>query len=170
MWWWYLIVAFLLGTTAIAAHSFAPWVPTWKKDLPRIFKLAQLQPGERFYDLGCGNGKVVIYAARHYQVRAIGVELSLPLWLYCVGRKFLARLPNASFRFGSLFRQNLKDADVIYVFGMPEKLQHKLLAKLQAELQPGTRVISYTFAIKGLEPVVVDKPTPTDITIYLYKF
>lgn len=170
IWLIYIALALALGSTAWAARSFAPWVPTWKKDLPRIFRLAQLQPGEVFYDLGCGNGKVVVYAVRHYAVQAIGVELSVPLWCYCVVRRWLAGATNAQFRFGNLFRQNLTNADVVYVFGMPQSLQKKLLAKLQRELKPGARVISYTFAIHGLQPVAVDKPTPKDITIYLYQF
>ncbi len=171
MWWlFFLLLALLLSTTAWAARSLAPWVPTWQKDLPRIFHLAAIHQGDIFYDLGCGNGKVVLYAAEHYPVKqACGIELSLPLWFTCVlRRQFSRNKEKIRFRFGSLFRQNLHNANVIYVFGMPERLQGKLLKKFQRELQPGTRVISYTFPIAGLTPKVVDKPTPRDISIYLY--
>jgi cyclopropane fatty-acyl-phospholipid synthase-like methyltransferase len=61
-----------------------------------IFKLANLQPGEKFYDLGCGNGKVVIYAAKNFPIEAIGVELAFPLYLICKIRQFflLGRILN----------------------------------------------------------------------------
>lgn len=166
----FIVLAIVLGTTALAAHSLAPWVPTWKKDLPRIFRLAQLQQGETFYDLGCGTGTVVFYAARHYPVKAIGIELSLPLWIFCIVRRFLIGRKNATFRFGSLFQQDFYQADVVYVFGMPKRLKKKLLKKLKQELRHGSRVISYVFPIEGLTPTFVDKPKPIDITIYLYRF
>lgn len=172
IWWlYYVCLAGLLGTTVWAARSFAPWVPTWSKDLERIGRLAKLQPGETFYDLGCGNGKLVLYMATHFPVTAIGIELSWPLWCICVVRKWLsgARAQLAHFRFGNLFRMNLSSADVIYVFGMPKSLQQRMLGKLRRDARPGTRVISYTFAIHGLEPVLVDKPNPKDIPIYLYR-
>lgn len=153
----------------IAAWSMAPWVPAWKKDLPRICELAQLKPGETFYDLGCGNGKVVLFVGEKYQAKAIGIELALPLFVVCKLRQFFYRNPNISFRFGNLFTHNISDADVVYVFGMPEKLQAKLRQKLTAELKPGARIISYVFPIRDLEPVYVDKPQPDDVAIYVYQ-
>lgn len=170
-WFWWIItgLALLLLSSAVAGWSFAPWVPIWSKDLPRVFALAQLKPGEIFYDLGCGNGKTVFYAAQHYAAQAIGIELSLPLWLTCRLRQLWWRIPGVTFRLGNLFRQNLSSADVIYVFGMPEKLQHKLRAKLERELKPGSRVVSYTFPIAGWQEVTKDKPTAKEIAIYLYQ-
>lgn len=170
-WFWWVTtgLALLLLSSAIAGWSFAPWVPIWSKDLPRVFALAQLKPGEVFYDLGCGNGKTVFYAAEQQAANAIGVELSFPLWLTCRLRQAWRRTPYVTFKLGNLFRQNLSSADVIYVFGMPEKLQHKLRAKLERELKPGSRVVSYTFPITGWQPTKVDKPSPKDISIYLYQ-
>lgn len=170
-WFWWLIMGLtlLLLSSAIAGWSFAPWVPIWSKDLPRVFALARLKPGEIFYDLGCGNGKTVFYAAEQYAAKAIGIELSFPLWLTCRLRQIVRRTPRVTFKLGNLFRQDLSSVDVIYVFGMPEKLQHKLRAKLERELKPGSRVVSYTFPIAGWQSTKVDKPSPKDISIYLYQ-
>ena len=78
-----IIIAFILllvlSTVAVAGVSFAPWVPTKKSDFARIFQLANLKAGETFYDLGCGNGQLVIYAVKNFQAKAIGLEIALPL-------------------------------------------------------------------------------------------
>ncbi len=78
-----LIIVICLLTIAISVKSFAPWVPCRSKDLKRIFNLADLKPKEVFYDLGCGNGKTVIYANKNFQAKSIGIELALPLFLIC---------------------------------------------------------------------------------------
>jgi len=71
-----LFILILLISYAYASFSFAPWVPCWRKDLKRIFKLANLQAGEVFYDLGCGVGKPVIAGALLKPFgKCIGVEL-----------------------------------------------------------------------------------------------
>lgn len=163
-----LFLSFLLATVTYAAISFAPWVPVWKKDLPRIFGLANLQKGETFYDLGCGDGKTVVYAAREHGAQAIGVELAFPLYFVCMIRKWLNRQYDINFRFGNLFNQNLSDADVIYVFGMPKTLQQKLCAKIKKEVKSGTRIVSYIFPIEGLTPTKMDKPSQEEHKVYLY--
>lgn len=154
---------------ALPSWSLAPWVPMWQKDLPRILRLAQLQPTETFYDLGCGNGKTVLYVAEHCSGQAIGVELAWPLWLVCKFRQWRSGRTNVQFYWRNLFRINLATADVVYVFGMPEKLRHTLRLKLERELKPGSRVISYVFPIVGWQPTIVDKPGQQAITIFLYQ-
>lgn len=164
-----LFIAVLLISTAYAAASFAPPVPMWTKDQQRIFELASLRPGETFYDLGCGDGKMVLYAAQHFDVQAKGVELALPFYIVCQIRKLLQRRKNVHFYFGNLFRHDISDADVIYIFGLPAAIQKKLKVKLEKELKKGARVISCAFAISDWDPVTISKPNPKDISIYLYQ-
>ncbi|MFA6551264.1 MAG: SAM-dependent methyltransferase [Patescibacteria group bacterium] len=163
-----LTLFFILFTYAWAAFSFAPWVPCWHKDLARIFKLAQLKTGEIFYDLGCGNGKTVIYAADKFKAKAIGVEFALPLYFICRIRQIAGGKNNVVFKWKNLFNENLADADVVYFFGVPDSIKLKLKEKLERELKPGARVISYVFSVPGWTPAVVDKPTPDAADIYLY--
>lgn len=157
------------ATVIFSVISFAPWVPSRGRDLKRIFKLADLRPGQIFYDLGCGNGKVVVYAGNHYAVKAIGLEISLPLYLICRFRFFLNNRANLEFKFKNLHKENLSSADVVYFFSIPHALTEKFSAKLKAELKPGAKVISYSFKLPGWTPTTIDKPTEKDLPIYLYE-
>jgi len=141
----------------IAAISFAPWVPSLPKDFSRAFHLVNLKPGERFYDLGCGDGRTVAYAAKHFKAKATGIELAFPLFVAAWIRIWLSNeQQRADIKFGNLFKHNLADADAIYVYGMPSELAGRLRKKLESECKPGTRVISYVFEIKGWEPAAMD--------------
>lgn len=148
--------------------SFAPWVPSRSRDLKRIFKLANLKPGQNFYDLGCGNGRVVIYAANNYQVKAIGLEISLPFYLVCRLRQFLNKSGRIEFKFKNLYKENLAAADAIYFFGMPHVLNEKFCLKLKQELRPGTKIISYSFKLYNWQAKTIDKPSEKDLPVYLY--
>ncbi len=170
MWFIFVLGGICLFTLALGGYSLAPWLPIFKRDLPRVFTLANLKPGERFYDLGSGDGRLVRYAAKKYGSRATGIEIALPLYVWSSAVQLLQRIPGVSYRFESLFSTPLHDAAVVYVFGRPGKLGKKITDKLTAELRPGARVISYTFPLEGKEPVVVDKPTDKDLSMYLYNF
>ena len=170
-----LSIAFLLFIIAcgfsliFSVLSFAPWVPSRGRDLKRIFKLADLRPGQIFYDLGCGNGRVVIYAADNFEAKAIGLEISLPFYLICKLRQVLNKQSNIEFKFKNLYKENLAAADVVYFFGMPHTLNEKFYLKLKQELRPGTKIISYSFKLYNLEPKIIDKPSKKDLPIYLYE-
>ena len=156
-------------TMALAGKSLAPWVPSWSKDLPRIFELVDLQPGQVFYDLGCGNGKTVLYANKKYKAKAIGLEIALPLYLVCKVRQLFNWDKDLKFKYKNLFKEDLSKADVVFVFGMPDTIKHKLKNKLEKNLKKGAKVISYVFAVKGWEPVKISKDENKQIPIYLYQ-
>ena len=147
----------------------APFVPARDRDLKRIFKLADLKEGEVFYDLGCGNGKVIAYAAKNFPVKAVGIEAAWPLWLVAKISLLAAPKERSQVKFGNLFNEDLRQADVVYFFGMPNSVKKRLRLKLEKELKPGARVISYTFSVPGWQAEKVDKPKDKDVTIYLYK-
>src|SRR5437016_4586487 len=111
------IILFLLALSMmIAAFSLAPWVPSPKKYVERGLELAKIKPGERFYDLGCGDGRTVVHAAKHFGASATGIELAFPLFVAAKVRVFLSRVKTANILFGDLFKRDLSDADVIYVY------------------------------------------------------
>ncbi len=119
-----------------------------------ILALVPMRPGQRFYDLGCGEGRVLIAARRKYGVHAIGYEVNVCAYLY-------ARLNiwwhggGAEVRFQNFMHTDLSDADVIYCYQASGAIQ-QLRDKFNRELRPGTIVISNTYTIeRWLTPTVV---------------
>jgi len=163
-----LFIIFCAASLVFSVLSFAPWVPSHSRDLARIFKLADLKEGQVFYDLGCGDGKIVFFASNNYRVRAIGLEISLPFYLICRFRKLFNRQADVSFKFKNLFKENLSTADAVYFFGIPATINKKLSAKLKQELKPGAKIISYAFKLNDWTPKFIDRPTKKDLPVYLY--
>ncbi len=169
MWLVYLILTVAGASMIFANFSLAPWVPTRGRDLQRVFSLIKTSPQDVFYDLGCGNGATVFYANKNFNMRAVGVELSLPLYLFCVLKKIILGAKNVKIIWGNLFKLDLSGATIVYLFGTKNTTNQKLTNKLLKELSPGSRVISYAFPLSGLKPARIDKPTPKDLSIYIYK-
>ncbi|MFH1536353.1 MAG: hypothetical protein ABID45_00030 [Patescibacteria group bacterium] len=161
------IILLMLITVAWAGLSFAPWVPTWKKDIKRAARMIALKEGDVFYDLGCGMGGVVFYFSKKFKCQGKGIEMGMPFYFVAKFRSFFYK--NAIIKFGDLFKADLSDANAIFLFGMPDKLGKKLLIKFEKELKKGTYIISYVFPIKGLKPIKVEKPHKRN-ALYLYKF
>jgi len=130
--------------------------------------LAKIKPNETFFDLGCGDGRIVFFANKNYKLKTIWIELCFPLFLVCKIKQLFYGNKKISFRNRSLYKVDLKEADIIYMYGMPDKLK-KLKDKFKKELKPGTRIVSYIFPIEGLKPKLISKPTDKDLAIYLYK-
>jgi SAM-dependent methyltransferase len=159
---------FISYTIIKAFKSFAPWVPIFSKDIERVIEIAGLKAGERFIDLGCGNGKICLAAAKRSSGSVYGIELAWPLYAVCKIRQFLYNEANLHFSFGNLFKASLANFDVIYIYGVPETIKGRLGAKLKSEAKAGARVISYCFEVPGLELAAVSQPSETDLPIYKY--
>jgi len=164
---WLIFLVFIFSL-AFAGWSFAPWVPAFKKDLPRIAKLAKLKPGQKFYELGSGTGSVSFYINKTTGTDVVGLEISLPMYLISKVKQLFYKNPKLKIRFKNLYKQDLSDADVVYFFGIPRTLKDKLRLKLENDLKPGAKVISYAFLIEDWQPEIIDKPGAKDVSIYLY--
>lgn len=157
----------LLLTSAYASWRGAPWVPTRKKDIERFLKLAEIKPGQKMYDLGCGDGRLVC-AAGNAGAKAQGFELSLlPFILANIQCLFKKRKSQIKISYRDIWSTNLNDADIIYFFLMP-KVYPKLKAKLEKELKKGAKVIAYVWPIKGWIPLKVDTLNDHP-NLYLYQ-
>ena len=151
---------------AYAAARGAPWVPTWRKDFDRLLAMADLKPMEHFVELGCGDARVCVEIARRTGARATGVELSLVQW--AAGRIRAKRSgTGARVVLGDAFSFPLRDADVVYLFLMPETYE-RLRPTLEAQLKPGARVVTYVWPIPGWTPVSEDRRDGSP-SIFLYR-
>lgn len=146
-----------------------PWVPTRRQLISHIMRLARITRNDVFYDLGCGDGRVAIEAAR-LGARAVCVEIRKDL---IDKAKENARQANVydriTFINDSFFQVDLHDATVVYMY-LLTRINAALRPKLEKELQPGTRVITLDFEIPRWRPVHVEKHYVAGLlrTLYLY--
>jgi SAM-dependent methyltransferase len=127
------------------------WVPTEDAMLVRMLELASLGPADKVYDLGSGDGKIPIAAAKLFGATAVGIEYEPDLVLHARCLAAAERVEDrVTFVQGDLFAADFSDATVVTLYLLPEmnvKLRPTLLA-----MKPGTRVVSYSFTMGDWEP------------------
>lgn len=137
---------------AIHPNQLAPYVPSPYQIVDRMLELAKIKPGEKVYDLGSGDGRVVIAAAQKYDAKAVGIELSLRLVKSSQEEiKRLGLSEKASVVHGDVFDADFSDADVVILYLMRDS-NNTLKPKLEKSLKPGARVISHDYEIEGWKP------------------
>jgi SAM-dependent methyltransferase len=140
------VVLFLLVVpTLMALIHGAPFVPTPMEAVEKMLKTADLKEGDKVFDIGCGDGRMVYLAAKKYKANATGYELSPIVYALARIRKLFWG-SKAKIVFGNFKTKNFKDADVIMCYLLPETLA-RLQEKLDKELKKGARVVSYAFPI-----------------------
>lgn len=146
-----LLGILLIATVSIVLPSFfgAPWHSAPLKQTNRLLEEAGLKQGETLVDLGCGNARVLILAARQFGAHGIGYEID-PLKVFI--SKLHVRMAGLSdkikiFR-SSAMKASLKEADVVYLY-LTHQLIDKLKPRFHEELKPGTRIVSYGFMVRG---------------------
>ena len=147
--------------------SVAPYVSSPEEVVRKMLDMAQLREGEVLFDLGCGDGRIVVMAARDYSAKAFGVEIREDL--AAVAREQLRRTnlqTKAEIILGSLFDVDLSRADVVTLYLSKSGID-KLRPKLEKELRPNSRVISLDISITGWKPLEFSEKLKH--IIYLYK-
>ncbi|MFA6908755.1 MAG: class I SAM-dependent methyltransferase [Patescibacteria group bacterium] len=163
------IILIIFGTAAYASYRAAPWLPVRKKDLRRIVESAQIGPHDVVYDLGSGDGRVVIAFARLSNARVVGFDISLLPYVYSRLRMLVSGLwRRVEIRFTDFFNADLSPATVVFCFLTPMAMR-KLAPKFMSELHAGVRIISYSFSIPGWTAERIDKPHQDSIPIFVYR-
>jgi outer membrane protein assembly factor BamB len=152
-----------------AAH--AVFVPTPQDTVETMLELANVKKSDVVYDLGSGDGRIVITAAKKYGCRSIGYESDKGLIELSRAKAEAAGVQSiATFKSSDIFDADFRDADVITLYLLPRQLE-KLLPQL-GKLKPGARIVSHHFGIPGVAPdKVVKFKSPEDSaerTIYLW--
>jgi predicted RNA methylase len=142
----------------------APWLPTPKNRVRAMLKIAGVNSNDVLYDLGSGDGRIIVMAGKEFGARAIGIELD-PIRL--MWSRFSIRLHGLGDKVhvirANFFNVNVEDATVITLY-QGHEINKKIKNKLASELKSGSRVVSYRFILSGWEPV----RTNEDESIYLY--
>jgi SAM-dependent methyltransferase len=161
------IIFLFCATGAYAGIKGAPWVPTDKKTIERFLKLVNIKEGDKVYDLGCGDGRIIFASAENRAITE-GFEIALfPFFLANFLKLFKKEKKNIKIRYCDIMKANLSDADVVYFFLMPE-VYLKIKEKLEKETKKGTKVVAFVWPIEGWTPIKIDKAEKSS-NLYLYE-
>lgn len=159
------IIIFLLVLLSMVWPPDSPWSPWWRTSNTKareILKLAKVTKNDIVYELGSGEGNVLMVAAKDFGAKGIGVEID-PLRVFI--SRLLIRLRGLSKKIkiikGNLFDQDFSDATIVFVYLVPKTLG-KLKPKFLKELKPGTKVVSLRYELDL--PLISKKNN-----LYLYK-
>ena len=149
------MIVFCSMLTAWSSEARKPdvgFVPTPRGAVERMIEMAELEPGDVVYDLGCGDGRIVVAAARRQRVTAIGVDINPERVAESRENVRAAGLESSiEIRQADIFALDLRDADVVFLYLTP-RLNERLMPQLR-QLKPGARIISYEFDMGAAKPV-----------------
>ena len=134
--------------------NLAPYVPTPPDVVDRMLRLARTGPGDVVYDLGCGDGKIVIAAAKKFGARGVGIDINPDLVKVANENAVKAGVADkTTFIVGDIFdpKVTFSDASIVTLYLLPE-LNRRLMPRLKTELKPGTRIVSNSFEMGDAWP------------------
>ncbi len=147
-----LLVLWALSLTALAqqeAEKLAPYYPTPQTIVEKMLQLGGLKTGEKFFDLGSGDGRIVIMAAQKFHADATGIELDHDLYVRSVERiSSLGLQKTARVIEGDILKQDVSSADLVTVYLLPAS-NTKVRSMLEKQLKRGARVVAHDFEISG---------------------
>jgi len=175
----FFLILFILALLWILVPAFygLPPVPTKPERIRKALKLVDFQPDEILYDLGAGDGRVLLIAAREFGAKAVGIEVGpiqcALIWLRAVTSGFGDRI---QIQWKNFLKADLRDADVVYVYATSKEVT-RLASYLEKQMKPGSRVVSISADFPEWEPFTFDErdlifvydmpPKPGSLTTYL---
>lgn len=152
-----------LGGTAVLAAAAAtagaaaldvptPYIPSTRGNVDEMLRLAGVTPGDVVYDLGSGDGRIVIAAAKDYGARGVGIEFDAALVKESAANARKAGVAErVEFRHSDVFAANFSEASVVTLY-LLTSLVNQLEPKLLAELKPGTRIVAHDYGFAEWKP------------------
>jgi hypothetical protein len=141
-----------IGTTTARGEFLAPYVPSPEPIVQRMLEIARVGPGDTVYDLGAGDGRIVVAAAQRFGARAVGVELDDRRFVIASARlRDLGLAPRARMVHGDLAAVDLRGATVVTLYQLPN-VNEMLRPALEWQLSPGARIVTHDFPISGWTP------------------
>jgi protein-L-isoaspartate O-methyltransferase len=150
-----LVLASILALSLFAqdkTEKLAPYYPTPEAIVEKMLRFGEVKPGEKVYDLGSGDGRIVIMAAKKFKANAVGVEFDDGLWKQSSERiRKLGLTANARIIHGDLLLQDYSDADLLTVYLLPMS-NDKVTPILEKQLKKGTRIVAHDFEFSAWKP------------------
>ena len=137
---------------AKGAFLDAPYIATEYRVVEAMLKPLELRSGDIIYDLGCGDGRIVIEAVKKFGVRGVGIDIDPRRIVESKANAIAARVSDRTvFLQKDLFESDIREATAVAIFLFPE-MNQKLIPKFYNELKPGTRIVSHNFGIGEWRP------------------
>ena len=151
-----VLLALLLSgcgsSVAVWTDGEVPFVRSTPEVIDRMLELAEVKPGDVVYDIGSGDGAIIIRAAKKYGVKGVGIEIDQDLVLKARNNAFREKVEHlVEFRVQDAFTADVSPATVVTLYMLPE-FNAKLRPMLDRQLKPGTRVVSHDYPIEGWVP------------------
>ncbi len=147
------------------------FIPTPVDAMVAMLKLADLSPSDVVYDLGCGDGRLLIRAAVDYGVQGVGVDVDAALLQQAQAMAEREGVGDRlTFQQQNLFETDLRAATVVFIYLLPH-LNLRLRPRLQAQLQPGSRLVTHMFDMGDWAPhrILPLQPSEEDSVLYLWR-
>jgi len=154
----FLVLLFLVALLWILIPALygLPPVPTRLERIRKALTLAKLQPNEVLYDLGAGDGRVLLVAARDFGTKAVGIEIGpiqcALIWLRVVASGFGNQI---RVRWANFYKSDLREADVVFVYATSKEVM-KLAPHLETQMKKGARLVSISADFPEWEPQEFD--------------
>ena len=168
-----ILILCCLPALAQSIEKLAPYYPTPETIVEKMLQLGGLKAGEKMFDLGSGDGRIVIMAAQKFHASATGIEMDKDLYKQSTEKiKELGLEKDARIINGDIFKQNYSSADLITVYLLPMS-NDKIQPILEKQLKKGTRIVSHDFEFKNWQPEKVvtidDDGEGRSHTLFLYR-
>ena len=157
--------ALLLAVMVIVPALFgAPWHPISRRDLKRALDFCDAKAGERLVDLGSGDGRVLIAAAKEYDLIGTGIEIDpIKVWLANLRVRWAGVQDKVKIVQANIFDTDYGAADILFIYLTHQALD-KLFPDILEQLKPNVKILCYRFCIQGMTPDKVN----ADKTLFLY--
>ena len=146
----------MLGMMLHASFG-VPFIPSGRRTVKRMVEIAEIKPGDRVFDFGCGDGRLVFLSGEK-GAKATGIEFSPAVFLLAKIRGLFQGSSNTKIRYGNFFSprfsSDIESAHLVFAFFLPS-LMAKFFREIFPKMKPGSRIISHAFTPKGITPTRV---------------
>jgi SAM-dependent methyltransferase len=156
------------------AEDLAPWVPTPPEVMVKMLDMAQVNKNSIVYDIGCGDGRIVLYAAKAFRAHGVGIDIDPVRIDECKANAKRDKVESlVKFILGDATKMDISKATVVTLYLLPES-NELLRPKLEKDLKPGTLVVSHNYVVPGWEEKEISSATVIDLektehSVFLYK-